>query len=775
MKNLYRYLTFFFLVFQTQTFSINLLHSNNQLDIIFLESIFTTDKNPLISFDSYCLSYNYKFKSTSIELGTLAVTLYMDSAVSSSVNFKEKDFNNLMDCFVPSNVSVSSITQTDALLTWSASTSETEGYQYVLITDGSTPDSSTSPTGSIATGVTSTTIDGLNSGTLYDVYVRTNCGTGILSDWSLVESFTTLSPICIAPTNLSVTNITTSSADLSWDAEALATNGYDYVIIEDGSVPDATTVPTGNLVTGGSIQYSDLWGVDGQLWDSSGQLPDITQAGYLNGSVAIPNASDWPIGENVVEDHGAVGDGINDDTQAIKDAIAACAPNHAVYLPNGIYRITDQIIIDKNNIVIRGEDMYQTILNFPFGLREALGASNEYTNWNGFFKVDGDYNIFSGNGNTTHRSIENLTFEFPEIPNSEGHFSSYGSNAIEFRGLRDSWIKNVLIKNCDNGVLIRSSSYISIINVEFDNYPQRVVPGGGDLGYAGHNGIKITSPRNVVHDVEFRGTDEYEHNIGFNSEAKNNVISRVRGADMQIDDHGGSTSDNTFTEIDLGEATPESGRGTYRGNHPDSYWWNIKATTDQTYSGPDPDIASVVVGLETCETSVINQSDYWHETKTPSLLFPPNIFLAQLEILGKPLLDPVDTIESNTETQVTLTGLSDTTSYDVYVRSDCGNCSTSEWSVLTNFNTLSVSDNSFSQTINIFPNPSRGLINIHFQEYKFGEANFEIYNLFGQSVYKNSLKLNPEIELDARFLTSGVYILHINGVDFEHTTKLILM
>ena len=46
---------------------------------------------------------------------------------------------------------------------------------------------------------TSTTITGLNEATSYDVYVRANCN-GETSDWSFVESFTTIClPISTLP------------------------------------------------------------------------------------------------------------------------------------------------------------------------------------------------------------------------------------------------------------------------------------------------------------------------------------------------------------------------------------------------------------------------------------------------------------------------------------------------------------------------------------------------------------------------------------------------
>ena len=301
-------------------------------------------------------------------------------------------------CIAPTNIVASNIRATSVQLGWDASaSSETGGYEYVLITDGSTPDASTPATGSVSTGTTSVAITGLTQDTNYDAYVRTVCETGTsTSDWSAVESFftgycssvpssndgegisqvslngTTLNsggdityedftgtsidiyqgvtsnllitfntgytydthvwidlndnlifeasellftgestdsepttldasfmlsasapvgnhrmrigtadsgqstpepcyedsygvtidmtvnvtpaPSCLAPSNLSVLNITSSSVQLNWDiTSSTETGGYEYVLITDGSIPDASTTPTGSVSTGQSL------------------------------------------------------------------------------------------------------------------------------------------------------------------------------------------------------------------------------------------------------------------------------------------------------------------------------------------------------------------------------------------------------------------------------------------------------------------------------------------------------------------------------------------
>lgn len=54
--------------------------------------------------------------------------------------------------------------------------------------------------------------------------------------------------------------------------------------------------------------------------------------------------------ENVVVDHGAVGDGTTDDTTAIQNAVDA-ANGVSLFFPNGTYRVTDSIRLPKNSVL----------------------------------------------------------------------------------------------------------------------------------------------------------------------------------------------------------------------------------------------------------------------------------------------------------------------------------------------------------------------------------------------------------------------------------------
>src|ERR1700744_6659237 len=82
-------------------------------------------------------------------------------------------------------------------------------------------------------------------------------------------------------------------------------------------------------------ETSALWGANGERWDPHGRLPDFSYAGYHSGEVPLPNV---PPGVSV-KNFGAKGDGIADDTEAFKKAIASA--RGAIEVPPGRYVITD--------------------------------------------------------------------------------------------------------------------------------------------------------------------------------------------------------------------------------------------------------------------------------------------------------------------------------------------------------------------------------------------------------------------------------------------------
>ena len=126
----------------------------------------------------------------------------------------------------------------------------------------------------------------------------------------------------------------------------------------------------GTIASHVSAGTSELWGADGELWSPTSRLPDFSYAGYHAGEEPIPNIA---VVKNVKIDFGAKGDGSTDDTQAFKNAIAG-TDNGALLIPAGTYKISDRLVVNKNNIVFRGEGMDKTTIHFTKNLTEAVGS-----------------------------------------------------------------------------------------------------------------------------------------------------------------------------------------------------------------------------------------------------------------------------------------------------------------------------------------------------------------------------------------------------------------
>ena len=147
-------------------------------------------------------------------------------------------------CLAPSGLSVdsASVTATTATANWTASTTPAAGgYEYYYDTTNTAPTDSTTPSGSVAAGITTVSLTDLTPATTYRVYVRSICSTTDSSDWSVATVFTTLCanfdapfaqnfdnyvPLCwtTADAGTAATGPTGSAAGI-WTADGFLNNG----------------------------------------------------------------------------------------------------------------------------------------------------------------------------------------------------------------------------------------------------------------------------------------------------------------------------------------------------------------------------------------------------------------------------------------------------------------------------------------------------------------------------------------------------------------------
>lgn len=115
-------------------------------------------------------------------------------------------------------------------------------------------------------------------------------------------------------------------------------------------------------------QTSVLWGKDGELWDPENSLlQDFTDCGYALGNEPIP---EWPVWEKSIGDFGGVPNDDVSDLDALRRAIAEVPLNHTLLIPDGLWIIDDELVISRNNFVLKGESRDRTILFFPKHMAE---------------------------------------------------------------------------------------------------------------------------------------------------------------------------------------------------------------------------------------------------------------------------------------------------------------------------------------------------------------------------------------------------------------------
>lgn len=154
-------------------------------------------------------------------------------------------FNTLPTCPAPSGLTVSNISQTNVDLAWTSNGAETS-WDIVYGAVGFDIDTE----GTIVTATTNPfTLTGLTAATNYQVYVRANCGSGDISNWSSPIQFNTT--ICDLSEQCEYTFICTDSYGDGWNGGAL--------VIEQNSITIATIEAIDHHGSGNS--YTDTFHV----------------------------------------------------------------------------------------------------------------------------------------------------------------------------------------------------------------------------------------------------------------------------------------------------------------------------------------------------------------------------------------------------------------------------------------------------------------------------------------------------------------------------------
>jgi hypothetical protein len=174
-------------------------------------------------------------------------------------------------CNAPSTPIANPVGIATADINWNVVSGAT-GYEYVLSTSSATPGSL--PGTGTPTASTTFSTSSLTGGTRYYFFVRTNCGSGNYSNW-VSTNFITQPALCIPPSAPTFGPITTTTAEINWNAVS-GSAGYEYVISSISGIPGGS----GTSITGTSLTASAL-------------TPDITYYVYIRNNCGGGSYSTW--------------------------------------------------------------------------------------------------------------------------------------------------------------------------------------------------------------------------------------------------------------------------------------------------------------------------------------------------------------------------------------------------------------------------------------------------------------------------------------------------
>ncbi|MDG2193334.1 MAG: fibronectin type III domain-containing protein, partial [Polaribacter sp.] len=215
-------------------------------------------------------------------------------------------------CIWVNNVSVSNITHTGIDVTWDASETETNGYEWIVMENGIEPNLVNAVTsGSVGSSITSAAISNLESNTDYNVYVRSVCNDNF-SDWSLKVLFRSLPTPPVNDNSCNATSLTlgegsTGSSYTTLGATAQVgepnanlnggINGsvwFNFVAPSTGTVQISTDIEGGTLIDTEVAIYSVA---DCEDFTSFIQLGFAQHGGKINFKSAVLLTSGLTTGE----------------------------------------------------------------------------------------------------------------------------------------------------------------------------------------------------------------------------------------------------------------------------------------------------------------------------------------------------------------------------------------------------------------------------------------------------------------------------------------------
>jgi hypothetical protein len=200
----------------------------------------------------------------------------------------------------------------------------------------------------------------------------------------------------------------------------------------------------------------------------------------------------------------------------------------------GKFTIKKQIIL-KDGEVLRGAGRDKTTLYFPDGLkqmgvlcRDGTKDNTDCFDWPASKNIAGLYmGVIGLQGSSI--GVEDLTIEFP-ASHAWKHYANYnnsGYNGFELKECTDCWIRDVTIKNTDNGIMVNGGKNNTLAGLHI--YTR---PGGGHIHIAYSSGTQD----NLAINFKVYGTSS--HGLTMNWASVGNVFADGWGESIRVEpDH----------------------------------------------------------------------------------------------------------------------------------------------------------------------------------------------------------------------------------------------
>ena len=155
--------------------------------------------------------------------------------------------------------------------------------------------------------------------------------------------------------------------------------------------------------------------------------------------------------------------------------------------------------------------------------------------------------VFNMAPDASEIGIEHLTLEF-SWSMYPGHLMELGYNAIRFKHVVDSWVRNVEIVNCDVGIELNRAPVVTVSRVRLREPSESRAD---ENGHNGHHGF-IVSFSNQDLFVDFDIQTQLVHDLGVSWHSSSIVYARGNAVALTMDHHRKNVYANLWTEIAAG-------------------------------------------------------------------------------------------------------------------------------------------------------------------------------------------------------------------------------